>query len=392
MSTALNDILLAMLQRRGSDLHLKVGRPPMFRISGEMVPTEFEELHPGDVEELVTGMLAPHMRERLEQERGIDFSYSFEDKARFRVNAFYQRGHVGAVLRAVPMRIPNIDQLYLPKVVYDVAMSHDGLVLVTGPTGSGKSTTLAALIDLINDKRQAHIMTIEDPIEFVYTDRNSVINQREIGMDATTFAAALKHVLRQDPDVILVGEMRDPETITTAITAAETGHLVFSTLHTNDAPQTVDRILDSFPPDQQHQVRMQLSTVLRAVISQRLIPMASRPGRVAAVEVMLGSPPVLQHIAFVLDHGLTIEAAAHTPRIDPVRPEAVACDHRLSAEVLAAIAAVAPVKVVENTVYPFLFACVSAVARDPATGQNTAQPSVDLPYAAAAVEAGPAAG
>lgn len=304
MSTALNDILLAMLQRRGSDLHLKVGRPPMFRISGEMVPTEFEELHPGDVEELVTGMLAPHMRERLEQERGIDFSYSFEDKARFRVNAFYQRGHVGAVLRAVPMRIPNIEQLYLPKVVYDVAMSHDGLVLVTGPTGSGKSTTLAALIDLINDKRQAHIMTIEDPIEFVYTDRNSVINQREIGMDATTFAAALKHVLRQDPDVILVGEMRDPETITTAITAAETGHLVFSTLHTNDAPQTVDRILDSFPPDQQHQVRMQLSTVLRAVISQRLIPMASRPGRVAAVEVMLGSPPVLQHIADGDSYGL----------------------------------------------------------------------------------------
>ncbi|NUP99316.1 MAG: type IV pilus twitching motility protein PilT [Armatimonadetes bacterium] len=297
MSITVDEILTALLQRRGSDLHLKVGRPPLFRISGSMVPSEFEPLDAAALDDLILGLMGPHLVEKLERDRAVDFAYALGEKARFRVNAFYQRGHLGAVLRAVPMRVPTLEQLYLPSVCKDIALSPSGLVLVTGPTGSGKSTTLAAMIEHINDRRQAHIMTIEDPVEFVYADRNSVINQREVGLDAPTFSSALRHVLRQDPDVILVGEMRDPETISTAITAAETGHLVFSTLHTNDAPQTVDRILDTFPPEQQLQVRMQLSTVLRAVVSQRLVPMASKPGRVAAVEVMVSSPPVQKHIA-----------------------------------------------------------------------------------------------
>ena len=297
MSVSLDDILAALLQRRGSDLHLKAGRPPLLRISGKIVPSEFEALEPAELEAMVRGLMTPHLASRLDTQRAVDFSYGFGDKARFRVNAFYQRGVLGAVLRAVPLRVPTLDQVTVPSVLKDVALAQSGLVLVTGPTGSGKSTTLAAMIEYINDRRQAHVVTIEDPIEFVYTDRSAVINQREIGLDAPSFGQALKDVLRQDPDVILVGEMRDAETITTALTAAETGHLVFSTLHTVDAPQTIDRILDSFPAEQQLQVRVQLSNVLQAVVSQRLVPMASRPGRVPAVELMLHSPQVQKHIA-----------------------------------------------------------------------------------------------
>ncbi|MCC7495084.1 MAG: PilT/PilU family type 4a pilus ATPase [Fimbriimonadaceae bacterium] len=297
MNERLEAILAAMLQRRGSDLHLRAGRPPLFRISGKIVSSEFEALSVEELSELLDGLLSEHQRARLQRDRAVDFSYAAGDKVRFRINAFYQRGQLSAVLRAVPIRVPQVDQLALPAVVKDIALSQHGLVLVTGPTGSGKSTTLAALIDFINERRQAHIITIEDPIEFVYNDRNSVVSQREIGFDTPDFATALKHSLRQDPDVILIGEMRDPETIATAITAAETGHLVFSTLHTIDAPQTVDRILDTFPAEQQLQLRIQLATVLRGVISQRLVQLAASPGRTAAVEVMVHSPQVEKHIA-----------------------------------------------------------------------------------------------
>ncbi len=297
MSVVLDDLLTALLQRRGSDLHLKAGRPPLFRISGRIVPSEFADLTGEDIRGLLDSLMHPGLGERLERERAIDFSYAHGDRARFRVNAFYQRGNLTAVLRAVPVRVPGLAQLCLPSVLRDVAMASSGLVLVTGPTGSGKSTTLAALVEHINERRQAHIITIEDPIEFVHTDGNSIINQREIGYDAPDFATALRHILRQDPDVILIGEMRDSETISTAMTAAETGHLVLSTLHTNDAPQTVDRIIDSFPAEQQLQVRNQLATVLRAVVCQRLVPMATGSGMVAAVEVMVNSPQVQNHIA-----------------------------------------------------------------------------------------------
>jgi twitching motility protein PilT len=292
MSTTLDAILSALIERHGSDLHLKAGRPPLFRISGSVVVTEFESLDSARVSELVLGLMSESQLARLDRDGALDFSYAFSEDVRFRVNAFRQRGMVGAVLRAVPMRVPSLAQLRMPAVVADICLAPAGLVLVTGPTGSGKSTTLAAMINHINEHRQAHIITIEDPIEFVYADRNSILNQREVGVDAPTFAAALRHVLRQDPDVILIGEMRDPETIATAVTAAETGHLVFSTLHTNSAAQTIDRVVDAFQPEQQRQIRGQLAQVLRAVVSQRLVPAAARGGRVAAVEIMTQSPQV----------------------------------------------------------------------------------------------------
>ena len=297
MNVALDEILNAMLERRGSDLHLRAGRAPLFRIAGKIVASEFPALSAEELQELTTSLLPDGLGDRLEQTRGVDFSYTIGERARFRANAFYERGQLALVLRAVPLKIPNIDQLFLPPVVSDLALSNSGLVLVTGPTGSGKSTTLASMIDHANAHRQAHIITLEDPVEFVYSDRSSTVTQREIGSDTPSFSAGLKHVLRQDPDIILIGEMRDPETIQTAVTAAETGHLVLSTLHTNSAPQTIDRIVDSFPADQQRQVRYQLASVLRAVISQRLVPLSGRPGRVAAVEIMINSPQVVSHIA-----------------------------------------------------------------------------------------------
>ena len=260
------------------------------------MPSELDTLDAAEIESALDAMMSPTMRQRLDTERAVDFSIAYGNRARFRVNAFYQRSQIGVVLRAVPLRIPTLEQLRMPKACEDLALSRDGLVLVTGPTGSGKSTTLAAMIDHINQHRQVHIITLEDPIEFVYEDREACINQREVGYDTPSFAEGLRQVLRQDPDVILVGEMRDEETIATALTAAETGHLVLSTLHTNDAPQTIDRIVDNFQGQQQEQVRLQLAAVLRAVISQRLVSLASRPGRTAAVELMIGSPPVAAHI------------------------------------------------------------------------------------------------
>jgi twitching motility protein PilT len=232
------------------------------------------------------------MRERLEQELELDMSYSLPGRARFRVNVYYQRDSIGAAFRLIPYEIKSIETLELPSVVADLARYPRGFVVVTGPTGSGKSTTLAAMVDIVNKERQAHIMTVEDPIEFLHKHNNCVVNQREVGADTHSFAQALKHVLRQDPDVILVGEMRDLETISTAITAAETGHLVFATLHTQDAPQTIDRIIDVFPPHQQQQVRVQLATTLQGVVTQQLMQTADGQSRVVAVEVLVCTPAV----------------------------------------------------------------------------------------------------
>lgn len=296
MQYALDEILSQLVKRKGSDLHLKVSRPPLFRIAGKLVPTEYDKLSPDDIKQLVYSIMNPYQIQRFEDEWEIDFSYGLPKVARFRVNCFYQRGIMGAVFRSVPYKIPTLDDLGMPPVLKDIALKTQGLILVTGPTGSGKSTTLAGMIDHINSNRYCHIMTIEDPIEFVYQDKSSVINQRELGSDTKTFASALKHVLRQDPDVILIGEMRDIETMSIAVTAAETGHLVFSTLHTNDAQQSVDRIIDSFPSEQQNQVRMQLSMALRAVVSQRLVKRADIDGRVAAVEIMINSPTITKLI------------------------------------------------------------------------------------------------
>jgi len=297
VSLDLDAVLAALLERRGSDLHLKSGRPPLFRLGGTLMPSEYPIVDPVELQSMLNGMMSEPMRQRLAIDRAVDFSIAFGHRARFRVNAYYQRAQLQAILRAVPLRVPTLDQLKLPEVVEDIALSRDGLVLVTGPTGSGKSTTLAAMMEHINRRRQVHIVTLEDPIEFVYEDAEASVSQREIGFDTPSFAEGLRQVLRQDPDVILVGEMRDPETVATALTAAETGHLVCSTVHANDAPQTVDRILDTFPGHQHDQVRLQLAKVLRAVISQRLVPMAARSGRVAAVELMTGSPPVAALIA-----------------------------------------------------------------------------------------------
>jgi twitching motility protein PilT len=244
------------------------------------------------VEDYIYPILNDAQRARFEKIMELDLSYEIPGVARFRVNCFRQRGKMGAVLRAIPVKIKTIDELMLPPVTKEICMRPRGLVLVTGPTGSGKSTTLAAMVDHINRNRRCHIMTIEDPIEFVHQDILSEINQRELEIDTHSFAAALKHVMRQNPDVILVGEMRDLETISLAITAAETGHLVFATLHTTDAPQTIDRIIDVFPPEQQNQIRMQLSVTIQAIISQTLLPRKDIEGRIAAFEVMVATPAI----------------------------------------------------------------------------------------------------
>lgn len=300
---SIEELLNILIERKGSDLHLKVGRPPLTRIHGRLIPTELKVLTPVDTKELIYSMLNPVQIQRFEKELELDISYTYKNMARFRVNVFRQRGVVGAVIRMIPYKIPAINELGLPAVLKDLASKDKGLILVTGPTGCGKSTTLAALIDYINSTRECHIITIEDPIEFVYQDNLSAINQREIELDTKSFKDALKHVLRQDPDVILIGEMRDLETMSIAMTAAETGHLVFSTLHTNDAVQSVDRIIDSFPVNQQQQIRIQLSLVLQGVISQRLLNRADGSGRVAAVEIMINSPTIKK----LIEEGKTSE-------------------------------------------------------------------------------------
>ncbi len=289
----LHEVLEMVLENDASDLHLTNGLPPTLRIDGELMPIEgYAPLEPEELQRVAYGMLTQKQREQFEENLELDFSYSLPGKARFRVNLYQQRGAVGAAFRLVPFAIRSVDDLGLPDIIEQFARIPRGLVVVTGPTGSGKSTTLAALVDVINRERPVHIMTIEDPIEFLHPHRMAVVNQREVGADTHAFANALKHVLRQDPDVILVGEMRDIETMQMAVTAAETGHLVFATLHTQDAAQTVDRIIDAFPPGQQQQIRVQLALSLQGVVAQQLLPLANGAGRAVAAEIMMVTPAV----------------------------------------------------------------------------------------------------
>jgi twitching motility protein PilT len=298
MALNLNEILKVALKGGASDIHLKSGLPPMFRVDGALVPLKNgERILPEEMQNVALSIMNPVQKARFEEHRECDLAYGIPGLGRFRVNVFQQRGTVGIVFRVIPFGVKSIEQLLLPKVIEKVAMENRGLILVTGTTGSGKSTTLAAMIDYINSNRTAHIMTIEDPIEFLIRDRRSIVNQREIGVDTQSFANALRAALRQDPDVILVGEMRDYETIETAITAAETGHLVMSTLHTLDATETINRIISVFPPYQQKQVRLQLGSILKAVISQRLVARADGKGRVPALEVLVSTARVRECIS-----------------------------------------------------------------------------------------------
>ncbi len=298
MGMELNEILKVAIKGGASDIHLKSGLPPMFRVDGALVPLKNgERIMPDELQNMAFSIMNPVQKKRFDEAREADLAYGVPGLGRFRVNAFQQRGTIGMVFRVIPFGVKTIDQLFLPKVVETISREHRGLVLVTGTTGSGKSTTLAAMIEQINSERTAHIMTIEDPIEFLIRDRRSIVNQREIGVDTQSFSNALRAALRQDPDVVLVGEMRDFETIETALTAAETGHLVMSTLHTLDATETINRIISVFPPYQQKQVRLQLSTILKAVISQRLVPRADGKGRVPALEVLVSTGLVRELIA-----------------------------------------------------------------------------------------------
>jgi twitching motility protein PilT len=282
------DLLMDVVARRASDLHITAGAPPMVRVRGRLVGVEgYPRLTTTDTREVVYSILTNDQRQKLETEWQIDFAYSVPGHARFRVNAYFQRSAIGAAFRLIPSDIVSIDDLGLPSAVHEFTKKPRGLVLVTGPTGSGKSTSLAAMIDAINETREEHIMTVEDPIEFLHGHKKCIVNQREVGSDAQTFALALRAALRQDPDVILVGEMRDLETISTALTAAETGHLVFGTLHTQSAPSTIDRIIDVFPAEQQEQIRIQIASSLQGVITQALLPTADGMGRVPALEVLL---------------------------------------------------------------------------------------------------------
>ena len=288
----MNELLEATVAEQASDLHLSAGRPPILRIAGRLIPLQTGSLLSGeDIEGLVSSLLSSEQQEKLKKEKEIDFSYQLQETARFRGNAFYQLGNVSAALRLIPRQIRTIEELNLPRIVSQFAKATQGLVLITGPSGHGKSTTLAALINEINHTRADHIISIEDPIEYVFEDDQAVIDQREISKDTQSFASALRATFRQDPDVIMVGEMRDPETISIAITAAETGHLVFATLHTNSAAQTIHRIVDSFPADQQAQIRAQLSASLIGVVAQRLVP-STKGGLVPAVEVMFTTSAV----------------------------------------------------------------------------------------------------
>jgi twitching motility protein PilT len=285
-----NDLLKIAVEAGASDLHLKVGSYPMMRVRGSLVPaSEQTRLENEDMLAFAAAILPTEKRQKFEGNHEIDLAYSVAGLGRFRCNTFQQRGTIGMIFRVIPMRVSTVDELSLPAILKKIAADERGLVLVTGTTGSGKSTTLAALIDEINATRTTHVMTVEDPIEYLHRDNRSIVNQREIGVDTTSFSHALRSALRQDPDVILVGEMRDFETIETALLAAETGHLVFSTLHTLDATETINRIIAVFPPHQQKQVRIQLASVLKSVISQRLIPRADGKGRVPAVEVMIST-------------------------------------------------------------------------------------------------------
>lgn len=283
----MNDLLIMMMEKRASDLHITVGAPPTLRIDGQMIPTNYEKLTSDVCQRLVYSLLTDAQKEKYEATNELDLSFGIKGVGRVRMNVFRQRGAVAAALRSIPQKIMTFDELNLPPVVYEMMKISKGLILVTGPTGSGKSTTLASMIDFLNERRRGHIMTIEDPIEYVHQHKNCVVNQRELGSDTSSFTVALKYVLRQDPDIILIGEMRDFETISAALTIAETGHLVFGTLHTTDSVSSINRIVDVFPPHQQSQIRSQLSFTLQAVFAQQLLPLASGSGRILASEIMV---------------------------------------------------------------------------------------------------------
>jgi twitching motility protein PilT len=293
----IDHLLTIMTKQDASDLHVKVGRPPLLRINGNLLPLKTDPLTMADMQRIIDKVLTkPSQKQRFEERMAVDVGYGVKGVARFRGNLYMQRGNPAGVFRRVPFQVKSLDELDLPKVLFDLCQLPMGLVLITGPTGSGKSTTLAAVIKWITTNQPLHIITIEDPIEFLFADGMSSISQRELGTDTFAFGEALRNAMRQDPDVIMVGEMRDPETISTVMTAAETGHLVFSTLHTNSATQTVDRILDSFPADQQGQIRAQLAQVLRAVVSMKLVVRKDGKGRVAALEIMRNSPKIAKMI------------------------------------------------------------------------------------------------
>jgi twitching motility protein PilT len=292
-TTPVQELLGRVLEMDASDLHITAGSAPTLRVHGDLKRLdEYGPMEPDQLRRMVYAILTQQQRERLEQELELDLSYSLPGKARFRVNVYFQRDALGAAFRLIPFSIRNLEELGLPQQVGEFARLPRGMVLVTGPTGSGKSTTLAALLDVVNNERAVHIMTVEDPIEYLHRHKVALVNQREVGADTHSFAAALKHVLRQDPDVILVGEMRDLETISTAVTAAETGHLVFATLHTQDAPQTIDRIIDAFPSHQQQQIRVQLSTTLQGIVTQQLLQTFDGQARVVAAEILVATPAI----------------------------------------------------------------------------------------------------
>lgn len=310
--TKLNELLLTAARQNASDLHLAVGRHPALRIDGILISLEKELIITPDMASgLIMELLTPEQKAQFEKEKELDFAYSFEDKARFRVNVFYQRGYLAAALRLIPAQIKTLEELSLPPVLYDFTKLSQGFILVVGPAGHGKSTTLAAMLDEINHKRSEHIITIEDPIEYIFAQDKSIISQREVGIDTVDFHKALKSVLRQDPDVLMIGEMRDADSIATALTAAETGHLVFSTLHTNSASQTIDRIIDSFPSGQQDQIASQLAAVLVGIVSERLITRVDG-GRVPVCEIMIANSAIRNLIrerkAYQID--LVIETSA----------------------------------------------------------------------------------
>jgi twitching motility protein PilT len=287
----LDDILRAAVERKASDIHLTVGLPPMIRLDGEMTALNYAPLTPADTRRLVYDTLTNEQLQKFEQTHELDFSYGVKGLGRFRFNVYMQRGSVAGALRSIPTKIPSFDDLRLPPIIREMCKRASGLILVTGPTGSGKSTTIAAMIDDINENRSSHIMTIEDPIEYLHAHKKCMVNQREVHSDTYTFHNALRAVLREDPDIILVGELRDLETIEAALTLAETGHLVFGTLHTRNAPSTIDRVIDVFPSDQQDQIRVLLGNTLEGVVSQQLVPMLGG-GRVVALEIMLGTAAI----------------------------------------------------------------------------------------------------
>lgn len=302
MDFTIEDLLTTAKENHSSDLHISVGIPPKMRIHGELQTMPYPRLSAEDTVALLKPVLDVRTQKILDEKGEVDFSHALEGVGRFRVNIFKQKETLAAVMRIITTEIPDAQKLGVPKAVIELTKRKRGLVLVTGPTGSGKSTTLASLIDIINNNNTSHIVTLEDPIEYLHTHKSCVVNQREIGLDTQSYGNALRAVLREDPDVILVGEMRDLDTISTAITAAETGHLVFSTLHTIGASATIDRIIDVFPPHQQQQIRTQLGFILEGVISQQLIPTADGEGRVAAFEVMLGTPAIKSLIRECKNH------------------------------------------------------------------------------------------